>query len=82
MRKGAKRRDWTVADLQFLRDNAGKIPRRELSRALKRGARAIESQVYLMRKSGEDVTLRCFRSRLVRFFWDRYAERFSADSSD
>lgn len=65
MRKGAKRRDWTVADLQFLRDNAGKIPRRELSRALKRGARAIESQVYLMRKSGEDVTLRCFRSRLA-----------------
>lgn len=65
MRKGAKRRDWTVADLQFLRDNAGKMPRRELSRALKRGARAIESQVYLMRKSGEDVTLRCFRSKLT-----------------
>lgn len=63
-RKGAKQREWTVADLRYLRENAGRLPRRELSRALKRGARAVESQVYLMRKSGEDITLRCFRSRL------------------
>lgn len=64
MRKGAKRREWTVSDLRYLRENAGVLPRRELSRVLKRGARAVESQVHLMRKSGEDVTLRCFRSKL------------------
>lgn len=65
MRKGAKRRDWTVADLQFLRDNAGKMPRRELSRALKRGAASVKQQVYRMRREGEDVTLRHFHSKLT-----------------
>lgn len=64
MRKGAKRRDWTVAELQFLRDNAGLMPRRELSRALKRGAASVRQQAYRMRREGEDVALRCFESRL------------------
>lgn len=65
MRKGAKRRDWTVAELQFLRNNAGLMPRRELSRALKRGAESVKQQAKRMRAEGEDVTLRCFRSRLA-----------------
>lgn len=64
-RKGARQREWTTEELRFLRENAGKIPRRELSRMLKRGARAVESQVYLMRRAGEDVTLRCFHSKLA-----------------
>lgn len=63
-RKGARQREWTVAELQLLRDNAGKVPRRELSRMLKRGAGSVKQQVYRMRAQGEDITLRCFRSRL------------------
>lgn len=65
MRKGAKCRPWTTADLQFLRDNAGRMPRRELSRCLKRGAAAVRQQAYRMRRAGEDVDLRCFESRLA-----------------
>ncbi len=63
-RKGARQRDWTVAELRYLRDNAGVLPRRELSRALKRGARSIIQQAYRMRRDGEDVDLRCFEGRL------------------
>lgn len=64
MRKGARRRDWTTAELQLLRDNAGKIPRRELSRMLRRGAAAVRQQAYRMRRDGEDIDLRCFEPRL------------------
>lgn len=64
MRKGARRRDWTTAELRFLQENAGKMPRRELSRALKRGAAAVRQQAYRMRRDGEDIDLRCFESRL------------------
>lgn len=64
MRKGARRRDWTTDELRFLRENAGKMPRRELSRALKRGAAAVRQQAYRMRRDGEDIDLRCFESRL------------------
>ena len=63
-RKGAKQREWTTAELRYLRENAGKMPRRELSRALKRGAKSLERRVARMREEGEDVTLRCFVSRL------------------
>ena len=64
-RKGARQREWTVADLKFLRENAGVIPRRELSRILKRGAKSLERRVAHMREDGEDITLRCFRSKLT-----------------
>lgn len=65
MRKGQRRREWTTADLRFLRENAGKIPRRELSRMLKRGSKAVEDMAYRLRCQGEDVSLRCFVSRLA-----------------
>ncbi len=64
MRKGAKARPWTVAELASLRESAGKVPRREICGKLRRSRRAVESQVMLMRSAGEDVTLRCFKSRL------------------
>ncbi len=64
MRKGARRRGWTTAELRLLRENAGKIPRRELSRMLKRGAAAVRQQAYRMRRDGEDIDLRCFETRL------------------
>lgn len=63
-RKGARQRSWTTAELRFLRKNAGRMPRRELSRCLKRGAAAVKQQAYRMRATGEDVDLRCFEPRL------------------
>lgn len=64
-RKGARQRDWTTAELRYLRENAGIMPRRELSRCLKRGAKSLERKVAHMREDGEDITLRCFRSKLT-----------------
>ena len=64
MRKGARRRDWTTAELRFLRENAGILERRAICRSLRRSRYAVESKVRDLRRDGLDVSLRCFRSRL------------------
>lgn len=58
-RKGAKQRGWTSGELAFLRDCAGKMPRREICRTLKRSKNSVE-----MKSRCLGVSLRCFRSQL------------------
>ena len=55
MRKGARRADWTVADERFLWENAGKVPRRELCRRLKRSGEAVDQKAKRM-----GLSLRCY----------------------
>ncbi|MEG2932743.1 MAG: hypothetical protein RR842_04120 [Gordonibacter sp.] len=58
MRKGAKRNEWTTAEEAYLLAHAGRIPRRDISKHLKRGSKSIERKVASIRKSGEPITLR------------------------
>ena len=64
MRKGAKRLEWTTDEITQLIDMAGRIPAREIRLQLKKSKRSLESMVHELRKSGVDITLRCFRTRL------------------
>lgn len=58
-RKGAKQQAWTTAEEQYLRDNAGRMSRREICRQLKRSSRSIETKA---RRLG--VSLRCYSRKL------------------
>lgn len=59
MRKGRPRVDWTTEEIRFLRENAGKMPLRDLCRKLKRPTDAIAMMASRMR-----LSLRCYNSKL------------------
>ncbi len=65
MRKGARRRDWTVAEERFLVANAGKMAKREICRRLKRSSKGVECKARALRRAGVPIDLRCHRSRLA-----------------
>lgn len=64
MRKGGKVRPWTVADERYLLEHAGRIPKREICRHLKRSGEAVTQKAKHMRKRGLAIDLRCHKSRL------------------
>lgn len=64
MRRGARRRDWTTDEVRRLVDMAGRVPRREICRELRRSRKAVEHKAAELRGRGVPVDLRCFRSEL------------------
>ncbi len=60
MRKGSPRRDWTTGDIAYLMDTAGRIPRRDICRELKRSNGAVK-----MASKRLGLSLRCHIPRLV-----------------
>ena len=65
MRPGARRSDWTYEDVRFLLDNAGRIPKRDICRRLRKSAKAVESMAYRLRKRGHAIDLRCFEPSAI-----------------
>lgn len=65
MRSGAKRHDWTVLEETYLLTHAGRIPRRDICRHLRRSSQAIYSKAKHLRLRGHLVDLRCYKPRLV-----------------
>lgn len=65
MRKGAPRRDWTVSEVEYLREAAGIESRRDICRKLRRSAKSVERKAAQMRASGEGISLRCYRKQLL-----------------
>lgn len=63
MRKGAKRNDWTTADIAYLVDQAGRKPVRDLCRELRKSSQALYSKARHLREGGIPVGLRCFAPR-------------------
>lgn len=51
MRKGSKRRDWTTEEVRYLAEHAGRVPRREICRALKRSAKSVRRKAESLRIS-------------------------------
>lgn len=64
MRKGTKRNDWTVADLTFLIENAGRLPKRQICQHLRRSSKSVERKAAWLRAHGQAVDLRCYRPTL------------------
>lgn len=64
MRKGARRNDWTVADLEYLAENAGRIPKRQICQKLRRSSKSVERKAAWLRDRGRAVDLRHHRQSL------------------
>ena len=65
MRKGVKRCDWTVLEETYLLTHAGRIPKREICKHLRRSARSVRDKAYHLRLQGHMVDLRCYKPRLT-----------------
>lgn len=65
MRKGSRRNDWTLSELEYLRRMAGIEPRRDICRHLRRSAKSVQRKSEQLRAQGEQISLRCHKSRLV-----------------
>lgn len=61
MRKGARRREWTTEEVRELADMAGRVPKREICRRLKRSSKAVERKVSELRRAGVDICLRSYK---------------------
>lgn len=59
MRKGEARRDWTTAEVGYLLDAAGRVPRREICRHLRRSRKSVERKAACL-----GLSLRCYVRRL------------------
>ena len=57
-------RDWTVAEVRWLVEHAGRIPKREICSHLKRGSRAVEAKARRLRQAGVSIQLRHHVTRL------------------
>lgn len=59
-RKGARQHEWTTDQIAYLRDTAGRIPRREICRELKRSTSSVELKAHRL-----GLSLRCYKFQLV-----------------
>lgn len=58
-RKGARQRPWTTREVDRLVELAGRVPRREICRELRRSRKSVESEAARLRARGVPVDLRC-----------------------
>lgn len=65
MRAGAKRNEWTMEEVRFLLESAGRMPQREICRRLRRSNKAVECMARRLRKQGHAIDLRCYRPTTV-----------------
>lgn len=65
MRKGSRVNSWSVKDIRYLVDNAGRVPKRELCRKLKRSQASVRNKANWLRGRGVHVDLRCHVSKLA-----------------
>lgn len=60
---GRRHHIWRESELEYIRAHAGKVPAREIRRALRISKSQLDNAVRLMRAHGEAVSLRCFTPR-------------------
>ncbi len=61
----APRRAWTTREVAFLLDSAGKLPLRSICKKLGRTRRSVESMASKLNRSGANITLRCWSTKLI-----------------
>lgn len=62
---GRRHKWWRESELAYIRDHAGRVPAREIRKALRVSREQLKGAVRWMRSRGEDVDLRCFTSRTL-----------------
>lgn len=62
---GRRHKWWRESELAYIREHAGKVPAREIRKALRVSRKQLEHAARRMREAGEDVDLRCFRPRTL-----------------
>lgn len=62
---GRRHKWWRESELAYIRDHAGRVPAREIRKALRVSREQLKGAVRWMRARGEDVDLRCFTSRTL-----------------
>lgn len=63
-RKGCPQRDWTTSEVSYLVEMAGRIPKREICKHLRRTSSSVRGKAQDLRSHGEPVDLRCHRTSL------------------
>lgn len=63
MRLGGRRIDWTMDEVAYLLDNAGRVPQRELCRHLRRSSESVRQMAKHLREQGHAISLRHFEPR-------------------
>lgn len=62
---GRRHKWWRESELAYIREHAGRVPAREIRKALRVSREQLKGAVRWMRARGEDVDLRCFTSRTL-----------------
>lgn len=65
MRAGARRNDWQLDEVRYLLDNAGRVPKHEICRKLRRSSKSVEHMASRLRSQGYAISLRCYQSQAV-----------------
>ena len=63
--RGRRHKWWRESELAYIRDHAGRVPAREIRKALRVSRNQLKHAAARMREAGEDVDLRCFRPRTL-----------------
>ncbi|WP_417572125.1 hypothetical protein [Paratractidigestivibacter faecalis] len=63
--RGRRHKWWRESELAYIREHAGRVPAREIRKALRVSREQLKGAVRWMRRRGEDVDLRCFSPRTV-----------------
>ena len=61
--KGRRHHSWSTAELDYIREHAGRVPAREIRRALKLSKNQFDNAVRTMVANGERISARCFTPR-------------------
>lgn len=62
---GRRHKWWRESELAYIREHAGRVPAREIRKALRVSREQLKGAVRWMRGRGEDVDLRCFSPRTL-----------------
>lgn len=62
---GRRHKWWRESELAYIRERAGRVPAREIRKALRVSREQLKGAVRSMRGRGEDVDLRCFTPRTL-----------------
>lgn len=57
-------RPWTTSEVAYLVENAGRIPKREICKHLKRRSESVNQKAKALRAQGVPVNLRCYKPKL------------------
>lgn len=62
---GRRHKWWRESELAYIREHAGRVPARDIRKALRVSRNQLKHAAARMRDAGEDVDLRCFSPRTV-----------------